>query len=273
MKRSPTRPPRLRITDGDDDEDGGLELEPEIDPLSALVLQSGGRVVGHPKDIDPSTLPSVKPHDSMSLVSRNLAPSENILFLTVSKPSVITLSNVMDKKGDKFHITPRREAVIIECPTGGKFVEEHRGKVVHKPEKPKSAELRCVGDEEMVYFQARGVSPLRVGWEKKSKDKSENGFIEAALKFAGQAPFELGYRHTSGGRTSRHVLKSVQEIGILHLSTEPGSHLYDFLSLADGIPRRMCPSLWSMRCLADRLRGPQSLSYRPAVQAFLLASR
>ncbi|OWZ31945.1 hypothetical protein C356_05643 [Cryptococcus neoformans c45] len=178
MKRSPTRPPRLRITDGDDDEDGELELEPGIDPLSALVLQSGGKIVGHPKDIDPSTLPSVKPHDSMSLVPRNLAPSENILFLTVSKPSVITLSTVMDKKGNKFHITPRREAVIIECPTGGKFVEEHKGKVVHKAERPKSAELRCVGDEEMVYFQARGVSPLRVGWEKKSKDKSENGFIE-----------------------------------------------------------------------------------------------
>lgn len=57
---------------------------------------------------------------------------------------------------------------------------------------------------------------------------------QAALKFAGQAPFELGYRHTSGGRTSRHILKSAQEIGILHLSTEPGSHRYDFLSLADG---------------------------------------
>ncbi|KIR39704.1 hypothetical protein I307_02685 [Cryptococcus deuterogattii 99/473] len=178
MKRSPARPPRLRITDGDDDEDGELELEPEIDPLSALVLQSGGKVVGHPRGIDPSTLPSVRPHDSMSLVPRDLAPSENILFLTVSKPSVITLLNVIDKKGDKFHITPRREAIIIECPTGGKFVEEHKGKVVHKAEKPKSAELRCVGDEEMVYFQARGVSPLRVGWEKKSKDKSETGFIE-----------------------------------------------------------------------------------------------
>ncbi|KIR97586.1 hypothetical protein L804_05273 [Cryptococcus deuterogattii 2001/935-1] len=178
MKRSSARPPRLRITDGDDDEDGELELEPEIDPLSALVLQSGGKVVGHPRDIDPSTLPSVRPHDSMSLVPRDLAPSENILFLTVSKPSVITLLNVIDKKGDKFHITPRREAIIIECPTGGKFVEEHKGKVVHKAEKPKSAELRCVGDEEMVYFQARGVSPLRVGWEKKSKDKSETGFIE-----------------------------------------------------------------------------------------------
>lgn len=57
---------------------------------------------------------------------------------------------------------------------------------------------------------------------------------QAALKFGGQAPFELWYRYTSGGRTSRHVLKSAQETGILHLSTEPGSHRYDFLSLADG---------------------------------------
>lgn len=57
---------------------------------------------------------------------------------------------------------------------------------------------------------------------------------QVALRFAGQSPFELGYRYTSEGRTSKHTLKSAQETGILHLAAEPGHHRYDFLTLADG---------------------------------------
>lgn len=46
-------------------------------------------------------------------------------------------------------------------------------------------------------------------------------------------PFELGYRYTTEGRTSKHGLKSAQETGILHLATEPGHHRYDLLELKD----------------------------------------
>ncbi|WWD16439.1 hypothetical protein CI109_100865 [Kwoniella shandongensis] len=178
MKRSPSRPPRLRITDGDDDVEDGDPEEPDTDPLSALVLQTSGKSV-HGEEVDISRLPSVKPVDSMALVPRNLASSQNILFITVNKPSVVTLKSVVDKRGDRFHITPHREAVIIECPTGGKFVDEERaGKLILKEDKAQSAELRCVGDEEVAKFQARGVGPLKVGWKKKSKDKVDSGLIE-----------------------------------------------------------------------------------------------
>jgi len=49
----------------------------------------------------------------------------------------------------------------------------------------------------------------------------------------GQSPFELGYRYTADGHTSKHTLKSAQETGILHLAIDPGHHLYDFLDLKD----------------------------------------
>lgn len=56
---------------------------------------------------------------------------------------------------------------------------------------------------------------------------------QVALRFNGQSPFELGYRYTTEGHTSKHALKSAQETGILHLATEPGHHRYDFLDLKD----------------------------------------
>jgi nucleoporin POM152 len=49
----------------------------------------------------------------------------------------------------------------------------------------------------------------------------------------GQGPFELVYRHTRNGATSRHTLKSAQDTGVLHLATEPGSHRYDVLEISD----------------------------------------
>ncbi|WWC68542.1 uncharacterized protein I206_102471 [Kwoniella pini CBS 10737] len=181
MKRSPTRPPRLHITDGDDDfEDSDIE-EPEIDPLSALVLHSDGKG-STGAEVDIAKLPSVKPPDSMALVPRNLASSQNILFITIDKPSLITLKSVTDKRGDKFHITPHREAIIIECPAGGQFIEEEKqNKIILKNDKAKTPELRCVGDEEVTKFQARGVGPLKVGWKKIVKSgnvKVETGIIE-----------------------------------------------------------------------------------------------
>ena len=57
--------------------------------------------------------------------------------------------------------------------------------------------------------------------------------VRIALRFAGQTPFELGYRYTAEGHTSKYVLKSAQETGILHLATDPGHHRYDFLDLKD----------------------------------------
>lgn len=41
------------------------------------------------------------------------------------------------------------------------------------------------------------------------------------------------YRYTANGQTSRHTLKSAQEVGILHLSPESGKHRYDITELKD----------------------------------------
>ena len=49
----------------------------------------------------------------------------------------------------------------------------------------------------------------------------------------GQAPFEMAYRYTSNGKTSRHTLKSARSSGVLQLSSEAGSHRYDFLEAKD----------------------------------------
>ncbi|WVW80225.1 hypothetical protein I302_102203 [Kwoniella bestiolae CBS 10118] len=180
MKRSPTRPPRLRITDGEDDlEDGDVE-EPETDPLSALILRSDPKAKNtNSLEMDIAKLPSVKPSDSLALIPRNLASSQNILFITVDKPSLITLKSVTDKRGDRFHITPHKEAIVIECPAGGQFIEEEKqNKIIFKGDKVKTPELRCVGEEETTKFQVRGVSPLKVGWKKRSGNKVDTGVIE-----------------------------------------------------------------------------------------------
>ncbi|WRT65773.1 uncharacterized protein IL334_002722 [Kwoniella shivajii] len=189
MKRSPTRPGRLRITNGDEDDnlqddyddDGGDYItQPETDPLSALVLHSDGQHMNtNGLEIDITKLPSVKPPDSMALIPRNLASSQNILFITVDKPSLVTLKSVTDKRGDRFHITPHKEAIIIECPTGGQFIQDQKqDKIILKDGRSKSPELRCVGDEEVTKFQARGVGPLKVSWRKKSGNKVDSGVIE-----------------------------------------------------------------------------------------------
>lgn len=56
---------------------------------------------------------------------------------------------------------------------------------------------------------------------------------------AGQAPFELGYLYTIGGKNRNEVLKSAQETGILHLGDEAGSHYYALRELSDANYRKI----------------------------------
>jgi nucleoporin POM152 len=158
-----TRNAALRITNDEDEEDVD---GPEVDPEMVLVLKGGEN------QVDVSRLPSVKPSDSLALVPKGLESSQEVLFIKVDKPSVVSLKSVLDRRGDRFQIAPHKQAVIVECPTGGHFT----GHVEEKKVVP--AELRCVGDEEVINFQARGVGALRVGWRKKSRDSSTTGTIE-----------------------------------------------------------------------------------------------
>ena len=169
LKRSHGVPSQPKLADTDEDDDDG---QSEIDPLSALTLHSDH------KHLDAANLPSVKPSDSLSLVPPKLAASQSVLFLTVDRPSVVSLKSVLDKRGDRFHITPHHEAIVIECPTGGEFMHKDKGTMIVKPKKAQTAELRCVGDEEVAQFQARGVGALRVGWKKRSKELTTTGVIE-----------------------------------------------------------------------------------------------
>lgn len=143
-----------------------------MDPLSAMVLRS------QDNSLELAKLPSIRPADSLAFVPKDLTATENMLFIAVDKPSVITLRTVSDKRGDRFHVAPHREAVIIECPLGGNFMVGTEGAMVKKGDKKQAAEMRCMGDEEVIKFQVRGVGSLRAGWKKKSKDGQEFGIIE-----------------------------------------------------------------------------------------------
>ena len=227
LHRAASRKPRSQLAITDDD---GLEDEADdFDPLSALVLRSQNS-----KQVDVAKLPSIKPSDSLYITPPDLAPTQYTLFLPVSKPSIIHLQTVLDKSGDRFHIAPHREAIIVECPTGGDFVDsDQRGKRKGAP----AAELRCVGDEEIVHFTARGVGTLRAAWRKRYSDgQTVTGVIEGIqddvdprdelalvprdrITRAHSVPLRM--THDRPGRTTV-TLTSVMDA--LHNSYTPGGH-------------------------------------------------
>ncbi|KAL7424677.1 hypothetical protein Q5752_000361 [Cryptotrichosporon argae] len=156
LKRQPGRT-ALALTAATDDDDE------DADPLSALVLRN--------QPLEVAKLHSVRPSESLAAVPTELSPSQALLYLTIKEPSIVSLKSVTDTRGDRFLITPHREAVAIECPSGGAFVKH--GKTVKK-----ETVTRCVGEEEVVELQARGVGPLKVAWRKKGDGKTEHGVIE-----------------------------------------------------------------------------------------------
>lgn len=227
MKRHPAHKPKLAITDADEED----TTEPEIDPLSALVLHQDHHQQG---DLDVAKLPSVKPADSLILVPRQLESSQHLLFLTVDKPSSITLKSVVDKAGDRFHITPHKEAIVVECPTGGYFTDDS-GASKRKDTKPRPAELRCVGDEEVATFEARGVGALKVGWRKKSRDSTESGLIEGIEDEVEAVDDELGLiRRDKVSRTHTVPLRLSHD--------KPGVHTVTLTGVTDSLHNTYTPS-------------------------------
>ncbi|WVQ78800.1 hypothetical protein IAT38_000891 [Cryptococcus sp. DSM 104549] len=234
LKRTPDKPSNKAIRAASDDDEE--PLEPETDPLSALVLKTGGQVaqVG----MDGSHLPSVKPADSQALVPRNLAPSQNVLFLKVDKPSVVTLQTVTDKRGDRFHITPHREAVIIECPSGGDFIDgpEDPRRLEWRSKQQIPAVLRCVGEEDVAKFQVRGVGPLRVGYELRV-----NGLVEKTDYIEGiedeRSPVD---DDLSLVRRDRVAKTSTVALPVSHY--RPGTFLYTLTSVHDALHNSYIPS-------------------------------
>ncbi|CAK9785517.1 hypothetical protein CC85DRAFT_329236 [Cutaneotrichosporon oleaginosum] len=142
----------LRLEGDDDEEADAHHLQKMVKRNKALELER---------------YHSVRPSEALSVIPPDLTASETLLFLVVRKPSVITLKQVVDRRGDQFNLAPHREAVVIECPSGGDFIHDEESKggklVLYKP-KPKPL-VRCIGQEEVVMFSARGVAPLKAMWK------------------------------------------------------------------------------------------------------------
>ncbi|ORX35215.1 hypothetical protein BD324DRAFT_631845 [Kockovaella imperatae] len=160
LKRSSSHRPHLRIANSpagspvEDDED------PVVDPLSAVVLRAKA-------NNEIAKLPSVKPADSLTLIPPDLLSTQSVLYLPVDKPSIIHLKHAIDKLGDRFHITPQKEAVIVECPSADETDQSGRLIKIGKSKTP-SPEQRCVGEDEIIYFNARGAGTLKANWRKRS---------------------------------------------------------------------------------------------------------
>ncbi|EIW69014.1 hypothetical protein TREMEDRAFT_71756 [Tremella mesenterica DSM 1558] len=220
LHKSQDHKPSLQITDFDEDSD-------ETDnPASALILRS--------QQLDVSKLPSIKPADSLAFIPHDLEPSQQILFLSVSEPSIVSLKQAVDRRGDRFHITPHREAVIIECPTGGQFVDHHDGRIIKKGEKSRPAETRCVNDQEVVHFQARGVGELKVNWKKKSKDGIETGVIEG-IDSEVQAVDELALAR-------REKMSRTHTVPLRVSHDKSGVHTISLTSVTDSMRNTYIPS-------------------------------
>lgn len=224
LRRSSHSDQQLQLTDDEENESG----DSNTDPLSALVLQSQrGEMV---------KMPSVKPADSLAIVPQQLASSQSILFLTIDKPSLVTLKSVVDKRGDRFQITPHKEAVIIECPTGGHFVNEDKGIVVKKHDKVQPAEQRCVGEEEVAQFQARGVGSLKVGWTKSSssKEPKTSGVIEGIEE-------DIETVDTLG-LVRRDKVSKTHTVPLRLLHDKPGIYTVALTSVTDSMHNTYSPS-------------------------------
>lgn len=228
LRKSPQLIKRLQITDNDEvDGDDAVE-----DPKSALILHTqnqNGQV---------AKLPSVKPADSLALVPQQLTSSQAMLFITIDSPSLVTLKSVIDKRGDRFQITPHKEAVITECPTGAHFVEEKQGgQLIRKGDKAQPAELRCVGDEEVATFQVRGVGSLRVGWTKStssSKDPKVSGVVEG-IEDEPESVDTLGLvRRDKVSKTHNVPLKLSHD--------RPGIHTVSLTGVTDSLHNTYTPS-------------------------------
>ena len=186
---------------------------------------------------------SVKPAESLEYGPQEIAPTEHVLFLQVEKPAIVSLKAVVDSRGDRFHISPHREAVIIECPTGGHFVDEKNGQLVPVSAKKQPAELRCQGDSEVVQFQARGVGALRVGWQKEKDGRDtavvDEGVIEGIEEDAAPVDELALVRQDKLSRT--HVVP----LRVSH--NTPGLYDVSLTSVEDSMRNRYHPSDSSAR--------------------------
>jgi nucleoporin POM152 len=194
-----------------------------------MVLRTQGKEV--------AKMPSIKPADSLALIPQQLASSQSILFLTIDRPGLVSLKSVVDKRGDRFQITAQKEAVVIECPTGGHFMAEDKGTMVKKGDKIQPAEQRCVGDEEVAQFQARGVGSLKVGWTKTSssaKEPKSSGVVEG-IEDDIETVDTLGL-------VRRDKVSKTHTVPLRLTHDKPGIYTVSLTKVTDSLHNVYCPS-------------------------------
>ncbi|BEJ16915.1 hypothetical protein CspHIS471_0603160 [Cutaneotrichosporon sp. HIS471] len=180
---------------------------------------------------------SVRPSEALSVIPPDLSASETLLFLVVRKPGVITLSRVVDRRGDQFNLAPHREAVVIECPSGGDFVldESKSGKLV--PYKPKAKPvIRCIGQEEVIMFSARGVAPLKALWKQWINGVLVNqGAIEGIENTKAISDGEIGHF-----RPDKTTKSHVVPLRVEH--NRAGKHRVSLTGVVDALGNTYTPS-------------------------------
>lgn len=157
-----------------------IMVEDDSSPLHALLR--GDSV----SQVQRSSLSSIRPEDSLAVIPKKLDGPQSILFLPINKPGIVTLNRVVDSEGLDFQIARGKEAVVIECPSGGQFTLDtakhgKQSQALEKLKSPPPMEIRCVGDRDVAEFEVRGVGGLKVSWKKTSKSRvhqTEQGVIE-----------------------------------------------------------------------------------------------
>jgi hypothetical protein len=217
---------------------------------------------------------SIRAHDKVSPLPRSIEPSQTIYYLQISQPGEVQLERVQDADESDFRITKTsRQALVIECPSGGKILGvegekdeagEKRRKLalmplVKKEDKVDTPRHRCVGQDDVVQMEARGVGDLKIGYllkEGKGKDQRviEEGVLSGIQSetLATRQPLMLKDKSDDPSDTDRQVavrsgemavtryagsaLPDVAETRLVRLPIahrQVGTHAVQFLNVTD----------------------------------------
>ncbi len=114
----------------------------------------------------PSRKVSIKPGDMLSALPRHLSPTERIFFIPVSKPGVVILKSITDDDGVALKIRRAPGVLVFECPSEGAGAKSSgTEKLLPWPKKDAApVEQRCVGSEDVVKMDIKGVGMLQAYW-------------------------------------------------------------------------------------------------------------
>ncbi len=168
----------------DDDDDGEHLIEyGDVDASSDAASEGINRQA------------SIKPGDMISSLPHELEPTQQIYFLSVTKTGHVDLLRIIDDDGIDFKIRRTPGALIVECPSEGGVIVSNESALVpgRRMKQDEKMEQRCVGSEDVVEMQVKGVGTLSVGWrieEIGGRRTVEEGLIEGIESPEDASPME-----------------------------------------------------------------------------------